>query len=83
MAQDHTMEMVKNYQRKLGAKACWTVCTETGEIACAVLVENTKCSQYAHAAESLARREKFKPQVMYSDTWPDLDKFGLFCLVVW
>ena len=29
MAQDHTMEMVKNYQKKLGAKACWTVCTES------------------------------------------------------
>jgi hypothetical protein len=75
MAQDHTMEMVKNYQKTLGAKACWTVCTETGEIASAVLVANTKCSQYAHAAESLARRDNFKPQVMYSDTWPHLQKF--------
>jgi hypothetical protein len=75
MAQDHTMEMVKNYQKKLGAKAAWTVCTETGEIASVVLVQNTKSSQFAHAAESLARRKNFTPQVMYADTWPHLTKF--------
>jgi hypothetical protein len=74
-AQDHTMEMTKNYQRKEGYKACWTACNERGEIACAALVDSTKSSQYAHAAESLMRRVNFNPKVMYADTWPHLEGF--------
>jgi hypothetical protein len=75
MAQDHTMEVTKNYMRKDGYKACWTVCNERGEIASVVLVGNTKSSQYAHAVESLIRRPNFKPKVMYADTWPHLQEF--------
>ena len=74
-AQDHTMEVRKNYQGKLGAHACWDVATETGEIASAVLVQTTKAQDYAHAAESLIRRPGFKPKAMYSDTWPSNDAF--------
>ena len=69
-AQDHTHEVVKNYQSILGAFACWDCATETGEIASAVLVPSTKAIDYAHAAEALARRPGFNPQVMYADTWP-------------
>lgn len=76
MAQDHTMEVVKNYQRKkIGAFAAWTVCTETGEAASVVLVKDTTAKQYAHAAECLARRQHFKPKVMYADTWPNKSDF--------
>ena len=74
-AQDHTMEVVKNYRSNLGAYACWDVCTETGEIASAVLVPSTKAADFAHAAEALARRPGFKPYVMYSDTWPSGKEF--------
>lgn len=75
MSQDHTMDIVKNYPRSLGAKAVWDVSTETGEIATLVAVSSTAASQYAHAAESLARREHFNPKVMYSDTWPNGEDF--------
>lgn len=76
IAQDHTMEVVKNYMRtQVDAKAVWTCCNEYGEIAAAVLVRDTKSSQYAHAAEQLARRPNFKPKVMYADTWPHLVSF--------
>jgi hypothetical protein len=76
IAQDHTMEVVKNYLRtQVDAKAVWTCCNEFGEIASAVLVRDTKSSQFAHAAEQLARRPNFKPKVMYADTWPHLVNF--------
>jgi hypothetical protein len=74
MAQDHTMEVVKNYKSS-EVKACWTVCNENGEIACAILVKDTKSATFAHAAECLVRRDNFKPKVMYADTWPSLSKF--------
>ena len=73
-AQDHTHSVVKNYS-KIGAKALWDVMTETGEIASAVLVDDTKSRQFAHAAEQLARRPGFAPTVMYSDTWPNKQDF--------
>jgi hypothetical protein len=77
IAQDHTMEMIKNYlPSDLGnAKACWTCCNEFGEVAAAVIVKDTKCSQFAHAVEQLARRNNFRPKVMYADTWPNLENF--------
>jgi hypothetical protein len=77
IAQDHTMEIIKNYlpSNINNAKACWTCCNEFGEVAAAVIVKDTKCSQFAHAAEQLARRNNFQPRVMYADTWPHLEKF--------
>jgi hypothetical protein len=74
-AQDHTFQVVKNYQKKLGAFAVWDCATETGEIASACLVKSTKVKEVAHAAESLARRPNFNPVVMFSDTWPHKDGF--------
>jgi hypothetical protein len=79
MAQDHTMEVVKNYKNG-DVRACWTACNEHGEIACAILVTNTKGSQFAHAAECLVRRNNFKPKVMYADTWPHMTKFWALLL---
>lgn len=69
VSQDHTMEPCCNYRAK-DAKAIWDSSTETGEIACAVLVPTTKARDYAHAAECLVRRPNFRPKVMYTDTWP-------------
>ena len=63
-AQDHTMEVTKNYRRSMGAFAVWDVATETGEIASAVVVGTTNAIGFAHAAESLTRRSNFKPRVM-------------------
>jgi hypothetical protein len=75
MANDHTMDVVKNYKKGMGAFALWDVATETGEIATAVLVKNTKTEEYAHAAEQLLQRTAFAPKAMYSDTWPAKDDF--------
>ena len=76
--QDHTFQPVKNYMKNKtgGAVAVWDAATETGEIvACAVLVPTTKTIHFSHAAIQLARRPNFNPAVMYSDTWPNKDKF--------
>ena len=75
IAQDHTCEVAKNYQRKVGAHAVWDVMTETGEVACAVLVDGTSVARIAHAAEALTRRPGFSPRVMYCDTWPHKENF--------
>ena len=40
-AQDHTHEVTKNYQKKVGGFAMWDVSTETGEIASVVMVPDT------------------------------------------
>jgi hypothetical protein len=48
----------------------WDVCTETGEIASAVLVPSTKTIHLSHAAIRLSKRETFNPSTMYSDRWP-------------
>ena len=71
-AQDHTHEMTKNYfnKRQLGAEALWDVATESGEVACAVLVPSTKTVDFSHAAKQLSKRHTFQPRAMYSDTWP-------------
>ena len=75
-AQDHTMEVVNNYKKKvIGAHACWDAASETGEIATAVLVPSTRSSDYAHAAEQMIRRPGFTPKVMYADTWPSGEAF--------
>lgn len=71
MSQDHTMEIVKNYPRSLGASAVWDAANENGEICCLALVDSTAASEYSHAAECLARRPNFLPRVMYSDIWPN------------
>jgi len=69
-AQDHTFQVTKNYQNKLGAVAAWDVATDTGEIACAALVRSTKTEAFARAAQQLLKRPAFLPQVKCSDTWP-------------
>lgn len=52
-AQDHTFESIKNYKKRVGAKAAWTVGTETGETECVSLVPTTKTEDFTHAARQL------------------------------
>ncbi len=77
MAQDHTFDVLHNYQnqKKLGASALWDVATETGGIATAVLLPSTKTTHFSHAAKQLSRRPNFKPKVMYSDTYPSKSEY--------
>jgi hypothetical protein len=74
-AQDHTFQVVKNYQKSIGAAAVWDVATNTGEIACAVLVPSTQARHFSHAAKQLAKRQSFTPTATYSDTWPSKKEF--------
>jgi len=74
-AQDHTFEVVKNYPKKLGAKALWDVATDTGKIACVILVPSCHAKEFSHAARASVSRKDFTPQVMCSDAWPNKDVF--------
>ena len=75
--QDHTFQLVKNYQKRVGAAAAWTCGTSTGEIAVVALVPSTKTEEFAHAAMQLTKRPDFKQSFMYSDTWPNKEAFWL------
>ena len=68
-AQDHTFEVIKNYQ-SLGATAVWDAAIDTGEIATAVCVPTTQTIHFSHAAKALKKRPGFDPSATYSDTWP-------------
>ena len=80
IAQDHTFDVAKNYQKGIRAFALWDVATETGEIATAGLVKSEKTEEYAHAAQQLLQRTAFAPKAMYSDTWPAKDDFWVAVL---
>jgi len=68
-AQDHTFEVIKNYQ-SVGATAVWDVAIDTGEIATAVCVPTTQIIHFSHAVKALQKRPGFDPSATYSDTWP-------------
>jgi hypothetical protein len=75
IAIDWTFQVVKNYILP-GAKACFTMCTETGEIAALGIVESTASSQISHMLQQLVQnRPEFRPKVIYTDTWPNGEKF--------
>jgi len=74
-AQDHTFQVTKNYQGKIGAMAAWDAASATGEVASAVLVPSTKTEHFAHAAQQMLRRPDFTPKFKYSDTWPNKKEF--------
>jgi hypothetical protein len=73
-ASDHTVDVTRNYNLP-GAKDCFDVSVETGEIATVVLVESTKIQQAAHAIEVLSRRKNFTPKLHYTDICPHNDDF--------
>jgi hypothetical protein len=75
IAIDWTFQVVKNYILP-GAKACFTMCTETGEIAALGIVESTAVSQISHMLQQLVeKRSTFRPKVIYTDTWPNGETF--------
>jgi len=61
--QDHTFQVVKNYTKKVGAKAVWDAATGTEEIASAMLVPSTKTEDFAHAAQQLFEEARLQCQV--------------------
>jgi hypothetical protein len=69
---DHTFQALKNYPRSIRDKteALFGISTETGEVACAVVVRTTAIQEAAHAVEQFLRREKVSPKVISTDTWP-------------
>ena len=75
--QDHTFQLVKNYQKKVGAIAAWTCGTSTGEVAAVALVPSTKAEHFSHAATQLTMRPCFTQTHMHSDTWPSKEGFWL------
>jgi hypothetical protein len=74
IALDWTFQVLKNI-RVPGLKACFTMNTDTGEIAAAAYVSNTSVSQINHLVNQLlAHRPKFWPKVVYTNTWPHNQK---------
>ena len=71
---DWTHAVTKNYNIP-GAKACFTMNTETSEIAALGLVETTGVDQAAHMIEQVSRRPNFRPKAIVTDTWPANEHF--------
>ena len=70
---DHHWSTLENYSKQsvAGAVALWTTMTETNECPCAIIVPSVSIKDFAHAAESLARRPNFEPKAMWTDVYPD------------
>jgi hypothetical protein len=66
---DWTDAVTNNYNVP-GAKACFTMNTETSEIAALGLVETTGVDQAAHMIEQVSQRPNFRPKAIVTDTWP-------------
>lgn len=79
IVQEHTNEVVKNYDSTLKAHTVWDVMTETDKIACAVLVDGKYVERISHAAKMLTWLPNFRPTGFYSDMWPH--KKGFWQLV--
>ena len=71
---DHTFAVCKNYPNSTGAKACCTQGADIGYVTSVTLVESTSMSQAAHALEQCARCPNYRPTVIYTDTYPNLDE---------
>ena len=69
IASEWAFEVLKNY-RVPGAKAGFTMNTDTGEIAALGIVENTKTSQVSHLLRQVLSRPNFLPRGLWTDMWP-------------
>ena len=69
---DHTWAAVKNYSKKDidNAQTMFTITTENGEIACAVIVGSTSASQFSHALGQFLNRKGCTPKMYVTDNWP-------------
>jgi hypothetical protein len=72
---DWTFEMLKNCFGAEGVKACFTSMVETGEVCTLGLVETAKVGEIAHSVEQTRCCPNFKPQAIFTDTWPASDTF--------
>ena len=73
---DHMMDIIKNYQAKCGAGAMWNVNKQTREIAVVVATQTrTAARDFAHTAKLVSWKPEFKPNILFSDTWPYNDAF--------
>jgi hypothetical protein len=66
---DHTFDAAKSFN-VLGQNKVWNAATGWLLVLCAILVSTTSASEFLHAAECLAHRAGFKPEVHFTDTWP-------------
>jgi hypothetical protein len=72
---DWTFAVLKNYVLD-GAKACFTMKIGTGETAALAIVSSTSVSQIAHLLqEIILKRPNFRPDYIYTDTWPSSERF--------
>jgi hypothetical protein len=71
---DWTFAVLRNYTLA-GAKACFTSMVETGEVCAMGLVGTTKVEEAAHMVEQTRRRPHFRPQAVFTDTWPHNQDF--------
>lgn len=72
---DWTFQVVKTYILK-GAKACFTMANDKGEIANIALVQSTAVSQVSHLLANMVNKRKgFRPKLLYADTWPNNNVF--------
>jgi hypothetical protein len=70
---DHTFRAARNFRvrdSKRKPKAVWDVATGLLSVACLILVATTRACEWVHAAEELAHRPGWRPNVHYTDTWP-------------
>jgi hypothetical protein len=74
VAIDWTFAVVKNYFGA-GPKACFTSMNENGEVCTLALVATTKVEEIAHLVEQMRRRPDFRPQAIFTDTWPHNQQF--------
>jgi hypothetical protein len=74
---DHTFEALKNWIKKhiQNAADLFTMITEAGEVAVAIIAPTLKAKDRAHAAEQFARQKNVCLRVHYSDTWPAREQF--------
>ena len=68
IAIDWTFQVIKNY-RLPGAKASFTINTDTGEIAALGIVESTKTSQVSHLVRQALNRLTCVPRGLGTDMW--------------
>ena len=75
---DWTFNVCNNYSLKeKGAKACFTMNNDAGQVAAAFLVPSTKVGQVAHGVYQVSQRKNFKPKVIATDLWPAKQEFWL------
>jgi hypothetical protein len=71
-ASDHTFAVLKNYKKSdiPEATCVHTINVESGELASAVMVTSTECTEFAHATEQFSKRSNVNPKMHVTDNCP-------------